>query len=158
MKRLDLLKLRKTVGMSQRELADLLCVQPSFLSAIENGRSRFPEEKLERLKEVAGIENLERFMAEDCADLRPVPPHTHSVDESDTLTQLLKHIHAQAHKGEDAARSRERELEERLDYLSARNDRLSDRIDELRSQVDALREENFRLREQLIQTRANSSE
>lgn len=56
MSRLDLLRLRKRIGMSQRELTEQLHVRPSFLSAIENGRSRLPEEKMEKLKEIAGDE------------------------------------------------------------------------------------------------------
>lgn len=149
MKRLDLLKLRKAVGLSQRELADRLSVQASFLSAIENGRSRFPDEKMEKLKEIVALEDLDRFLVEDTAETVGIPPHSHTLDESDALTQLLKHIHAQAHKGDGTDRSREYELQERIDYLSTRNDRLSDRIDELREKVDSLLDENFRLKELL---------
>lgn len=149
MKRLDLLKLRKSVGLSQRELADRLAVQASFLSAIEKGRSRFPEEKIERLKEIVALDDLDRFMVADTTDFPPVPPHTHSHDETDALTQLLKHIHAQAHKHEEGDRGRENDLMHRIDYLSERNDRLSSRVDELREKIDFLLAENYRLKELL---------
>lgn len=155
MKRLDLLKLRKTIGLSQRALASKLAVQPSFLSAIENGRSRFPDEKIEKLMEATAIEDLEPFMVEETSDMPVVPPHTHSMDESDSLTHLLRHIHNLAHKNDMPGQERETELLERIDYLQKRNDRLSDRVDTLRDTVDALREENYSLKELLRKSGIN---
>lgn len=150
MKRLDLLKLRKNAGLSQKELADRLSVQPSFLSAIENGRSRFPEEKLDRLKEILLIDDLEEFMVDDGTEVPVVPPHTHLPDETDAISRLLRHIHNLAHKEDGADKSRENDLLDRVEFLSRRNDRLSDRLDDLREQLDALRDENFRLKELLL--------
>lgn len=148
MKKLDLLRLRKTAGLSQRELALKLGVQPSFLSAIENGKSRLPDEKIQMLKEIVELDSLEDFMLDEDEN-RAIPPHTHALDESDSLTRLLHHIHKLAHESEDSSRERESELEARIEYMTQRNDRLSDRLDQLRDTVDALREENFRLRELL---------
>lgn len=150
MSRLDLVKLRKNAGLSQKELADMLSVRPSFLSAIENGRSRLPEEKLDRLKDIFHVDDFSDYMVEDMAETVPVvPPHTHIAEGDDALTALLKHIHAQAHMTDDLSKSREAELEERISCLTERNDRLSDRLDDLREQVDRLREENFHLKELL---------
>lgn len=149
MARLDLLRLRKAAGLSQRELAEKLGVQPSFLSAIENGRSRLPEEKIDRLKDILACDDLEDYMTEDGSEAA-VPPHTHSVEESDAITRLLKHIHAEAHKSDSETKSREKDLEDRVDFLSKRNDRLSERVDNLREEVDSLRAENYRLKEALI--------
>ena len=150
MKKIDLLKLRKAAGLSQRELADRLMVQPSFLSAIENGRSRFPDEKIEKLKEIVEIDDLDNFLVEDMTDTPTVPPHTHAIDEADSLTQMLRHIHNLAHKTDDHDRERENDLLSRIDYLSKRNDRLNEKLDDLRDSVDKLREENFRLKELLL--------
>lgn len=150
MKKIDLLKLRKAAGLSQRELADRLMVQPSFLSAIENGRSRFPDEKIEKLKEIVAIDDLDDFLVEEGSDMPVVPPHTHAIDETDTLTQMLRHIHNLAHKSDGVDKERENDLLNRIDYLSKRNDRLNDRLDDLRDSLDSLREENFRLKELLM--------
>ena len=150
MKKIDLLKLRKAAGLSQKELADRLAVQPSFLSAIENGRSRFPDEKLEKLKEIFYLEDLEDFMVEETTDTTVVPPHTHSHEETDTLSQLLMHIHNLAHKTDNLDKAREKTLLNRLEFLSNRNDRLSERMDDLREKIDSLMEENFRLKEILL--------
>ena len=135
--------------MSQRELAERLQVRPSFLSAIENGRSRMPEEKMERLKEIFEIDDFGPYMIEEEAT---VPPHTHPMGESDTLTQLLQHFHMEAHRMTDEGTGRERlaALEERNDFLERRNDRLSERLDMLREQLDTLREENYALKALLL--------
>lgn len=142
---IDITKLRKMAAMSQRELAALLQVRPSFLSAIENGRSRLPEEKQEKLKEIFELDNLDDYIIEDEHDEAVVPPHVH-LDGQDTLTQLLTHMHDLAHQRDKS----HLEEAERLDYLSARCDRLSQRVDDLRDEVDALRAENLRLKELLI--------
>ena len=150
MKKIDLLKLRKAAGLSQRELADRLMVQPSFLSAIENGRSRFPDEKIDKLKEIVALDDISDYLTEDTSDVPVIPPHTHAVDETDSLTQMLRHIHNLAHKSDSMDKDRENELLGRIDYLAKRNDRLSERLDDLRDFLDSLREENFRLKELLL--------
>lgn len=133
MSRLNLLKLRKTINISQRELAEKLNVQPSFLSAIENGRSRFPEDKLSKLKEIFDLNDLDDFyMEEDIESNSYVPPHTHP------------HTHPHEHES-----SREKELQQRIETLENRNDRLSQRVDDLRDEVDSLLRENLRLKELL---------
>ena len=147
MSRIDLVKLRKRAGMSQRELADILQVQPSFLSAIENGKSRMPEEKLEKLREIFEIDSFDGFIIEDNAETT-VAPHTHAFDQSDSLTHLLTHFHDLAHKNSQS--SENEDAAERIDFLTRRNDRLSDRIDNLRDEIDDLRRENFRLKELLL--------
>lgn len=154
MKKIDLLKLRKAAGLSQKELADRLAVQPSFISAIENGRSRFPDEKYDKLKEIVSLDDLDDFMVEENG-VPNVPPHTHILDESDTLSQMLRHIHNLAHKSDGINRDRENELTNRIEYLSKRNDRLSERLDDLRDKLDALKDENFRLKEILIKNNIN---
>lgn len=149
MSKIDLVRLRKRARMSQRDLADLLQVRPSFLSAIENGKSRLPEEKLEMIKEIFEIDNLDEYMVEDYAD-PVVPPHTHPSDESDAIAQLLNHFHDLAHQRNKANATSDPEMEARIDYLTKRNDRLSERVDDLRDEVDALRKENLRLKELLV--------
>lgn len=131
--RLDIEKLRKAAGMSQRRLAELLQVRPSFLSAIENGRSRLPDDKLDKIRTIFADEELDRFMIADDDQEPVVPPHTHTPAETG-LDRL-------------------EELEQRNDSLLLRNDRLSDRIDDLREQVDELLRENYRLKELLTLNR-----
>lgn len=149
MSKIDLVRLRKRAGMSQRELAELLQVRPSFLSAIENGRSRIPEEKLEKIKEIFELDNLDDYTIEEYAE-NTVPPHTHLMDKSDSLTQLLNHFHELAHQREKEHSAHDNDALARIDFLTKRNDRLSERIDDLREEVDRLRTENLHLKELLI--------
>ncbi|MDE6825494.1 MAG: helix-turn-helix domain-containing protein [Paramuribaculum sp.] len=150
---IDISRLRKHYGMNPRLLAEKLNVRQSFLSAIENGRSRMPDDKLPRLMEIFSLENFDGFMMDEAApDVVQVPPHTHSGIESDPLTKLLMHIHRQAHNDSDShdSRAREEELEARIDSLVERNERLSDKIDNYRDEIDTLRNEILRLKQLLV--------
>ena len=149
MKRIDFVRLRKRAGMSQRELADHLQVRPSFLSAIENGKSRMPDEKLDKIKEIFELDNLDDYMVEEQTE-HIVPPHTHAMDQNDTLAQLLNHFHDLAHQREREHYGQDADAIERIEFLTKRNDRLSERVDDLRDEVDALRGENLRLKELLL--------
>ena len=135
--------------MSQRELADILQVRPSFLSAIENGKSRMPDEKLDRIKEIFELDSLDDYMVEEHAE-QAVPPHTHAMDQNDTLAQLLNHFHDLAHQRERELSGQDADAAERIEFLTKRNDRLSERVDDLRDEVDSLRTENLRLKELLL--------
>ncbi|MDE5814228.1 MAG: helix-turn-helix transcriptional regulator [Muribaculaceae bacterium] len=149
MKKIDFVRLRKRAGMSQRELADLLQVRPSFLSAIENGKSRMPDEKLDRIKEIFELDSLDDYIMEEHLE-QTVPPHTHAMDQNDTLAQLLNHFHDLAHQREREQSGLDADAAARIEFLTKRNDRLSERIDDLRDELDALREENLRLKEVLL--------
>lgn len=147
MERIDIAKLRKSAGISQRELAERLQIRPSFLSAIENGRSRLPEAQLEKIKQIFKLENLSDFIICDHSNemANVVPPHTHFGEEGNAIALFLQHIHNQAHQ-EAGNSTRESVLEQRIDYLSERNDKLSARVDELRDKLDAVNDENYRLK------------
>ena len=149
MKRIDFVRLRKRPGMSQRELADRLQVRPSFLSAIENGKSRMPDEKLDKIKDIFELDSLDDYMVDEYAE-QIVPPHTHAMDQNDTLTQLLNHFHDLAHQREREHSGQDADAVERIEFLTKRNDRLSERVDNLRDEIDALRKENLHLKELLL--------
>lgn len=157
MSRIDLVKFRKAEGLSQRKLAEMLDIKPSFLSAIENGRSRLPEDKFEKMKSMFGEEYLVEFLEEESAGSL-VPPHTHTHDESDSLAMLLNHFHDLAHRRGNNTEEKEKALTDRIELLTQRNDRLSTRLDDLRDEIDALRTENIRLKELLLKNGINYSD
>lgn len=128
MKRLDLLKLRRHIGISQSQLAKQLDVRPSFLSAIENGRSRFPEDKLGKLKQICGMSDLHRFVTEDDIEsTSPVPPHTHP------------------HHHNDSDSVAEKIYLEQIHYLRGHIERLENKIENLYTKIENLSTENARL-------------
>lgn len=167
MPRFDISRLRKENGMSQNELANLLQMTQSFLSAIENGKSPLPLEKEEKLCEVFGLHNLQEYILDKKAD--PDDKKLTEMTDSDLFNQLLSRFHKQAHSEESEHHhhdhhQRIEELQERLDSLFTRNDALmlrndnlnadNDRlrleIDTYRVEMEKLRAENYALKKQLL--------
>lgn len=166
MPRFDISRLRKDNGMSQSELANLLQITQSFLSAIENGKSPLPVEKEEKLREVFGHSNLNDYVIDkrDSSD-----KNLTDMTDSDLFNQLLSRFHKQAHSEESEHHHHDHhqkieELESKLDSLfnrndalmlrndslSADNDKLRSELDAARSEIEKLRTEIFNLRTQLL--------
>lgn len=155
--------------MSQSELANLLQMTQSFLSAIENGKSPLPVEKEERLCEIFGLSHLNDYILDKQggADDKRLTDMT----DSDLFNQLLSRFHKQAHSAEDEHHHHDHhqkienleqkidELQQKLDImfarndaLMARNDALSNDNDRLRREIDAYRQEIDRLRERIYKS------
>lgn len=158
MSRFDIAKLRKEKGMSQGELAGLLQMTQSFLSAIENGKSPLPIEKEERLCEIFNLKNLDEYSLSKKEDGND--KSLNELSDSDLFNQLLSRFHKQAHSSEDGKHHHHHQkieiLQQRIDFLFAtnerlmeRNDRLSVVNDNLREDIDGYRKEIDRLREEI---------
>lgn len=61
MARYDLPKLRKTLQMTQSQLASLLKISQGFLSSVENGRNPFPDDRIDDLQKVFPNEDLSNY-------------------------------------------------------------------------------------------------
>lgn len=163
MPRFDISRLRKENGMSQSELATLLQMTQSFLSAIENGKSPLPIEKEERLCEIFGLDNLKNYELDKKFD-SPEAKLTEMTD-SDLFNQLLSRFHKQAHSSEnehhhhshhqkiDELEQRLRDMYERNDALMKRNDTLWNINDSLRKEIDTYRQSIEKLREEVFHLR-----
>lgn len=168
MARFDISRLRKEKGMSQSELANLLQITQSFLSAIENGKSPLPLEKEDKLCEIFGINDLTPYILDKPGDQDS--KKLGEMTDSDLFNQLLSRFHKQAHSEEsehhhhdhhqriDELRQRVDDLMSRVDTLMIRNDKLSEDNDRLRSEIDTyrreieqLRSENYSLRSRLLE-------
>lgn len=166
MPRFDISRLRKENGMSQSELANLLQMTQSFLSAIENGKSPLPVEKEEKLREIFGIENLKEYILDKKSEGND---RLTDISDSDLINQLLHRFHKQAHSSEnethhqehhqridslqhkvDTLMSRIDNLMMRNDTLNADNDKLRSELDGYRMEIDRLRKENYELRVKLM--------
>lgn len=168
MPRYDISRLRKENGMSQSELANLLQITQSFLSAIENGKSPLPMEKEEKVCEVFGIDNLNKYVIENRFEVED--KKLTEMTDSDLFNQLLSRFHKQAHSSESEHHhhdhhqridelsqqvellfARNDSLMTRNDSLSADNDRLRSEIDNYRREIDRLRAENYSLKSKLLE-------
>ena len=169
MPRFDISRLRKENGMSQSELANLLQITQSFLSAIENGKSPLPFEKESRLCEIFGLTHLKDYTIpekKEDSDMRKVTEMT----DSDLFNQLLSRFHKQAHSAEsehhhhdhhqkiddlqlrlDAMMQRNDALMARNDSLAADNDKLREELDSCRTAIDKMRQEIYDLKNQLLE-------
>ena len=61
MKRTDLRKIRKTLKLTQRELASVFSVPQSFISQIENGIDPMPTSWTPKLKEMLNVSDLSEY-------------------------------------------------------------------------------------------------
>lgn len=168
MPRYDISRLRKENGMSQSELAGLLQMTQSFLSAIENGKSPLPIEKEEKLCEIFNLSDLNRYVLDHKGgtDAKKLAEMT----DSDLFNQLLRRFHKQAHNEDkdhhhsdhhhkiDDLENKLNTLFDRNDALMLRNDRLNEDNDRLRAEIDTyrleiekLRAENYSLKSQLLE-------
>ena len=144
MSRFDIARLRKENGLSQGELAGLLQMTQSFLSAIENGKSPLPIEKEERLCEIFNLKNLSHYAISKRDDFEK--RELKEMTDSDLFNQLLNRFHKQAHSSEEhhhhnSHHERIDELQSRIDILLERNDKLMQRNDRLSADNDNLRRE-----------------
>lgn len=157
MPRFDISRLRKENSMSQNELANLLQMTQSFLSAIENGRSPLPIEKEEKLCEIFKLQNLKDYII----DPKPEGDEKKLTDmtDSDLFNQLLSRFHRQAHSEDTEHHHHDHhlkieELQQKIDNLFARNDALMIRNDNLAASNDRLREEIDEYRREIERLRA----
>ncbi|MCH5229061.1 MAG: helix-turn-helix domain-containing protein [Muribaculaceae bacterium] len=168
MPRFDISRLRKENGMSQGELANLLQITQSFLSAIETGRSPLPIEKEGRLCEIFGITDLNNYILD--RQQESGEKKLTEMTDSDLFNQLLSRFHKQAHSAEsehhhhdhhhhiddlqqklEALYIRNEALMGRIDKLNEDNDRLRMEIDSYREEIENLRKENFNLKKELLE-------
>ena len=167
MPRYDISRLRKENGMSQNELANLLQMTQSFLSAIENGKSPLPVEKEEKLCEIFSLKNLGNYIIDRKEDAEE--KKLTEMTDSDLFNQLLNRFHKQAHSAESEHHHHDHhqdieELRQKLDSMFCRNDalmlrnenlsrdndRLRAEIDTFRLEIEKLRAENYDLRNKLL--------
>lgn len=158
---IDIAALRKAHRISQQSLAEKLSVKQSFLSAIENGRSRLPADKRERLTEIFGEEEIRKFSSCDHHDHPAAPDNDSEISESEMMARLLRIFHSQEHKDDDhnhrLHHQRIDEMQQRIDRLLERNDKISEknislqsRLDQSTARIIEARNEIHRLREILI--------
>lgn len=158
--KIDLAALRKAHHINQQTLADQLDMRQSFLSAIENGKSRLPQNRLARLIEIFGEDELTRY-----ASYTGTPHSGHAqeerLSESDMMAKILRIFHSHEHESDthnhELHHKKIDELQERIGRLLDRNENLSEKAMTLQERLDLMTAKNieaqneiYRLREILI--------
>lgn len=160
----DLTLLRKKLNLRQKDLASMLNIKQSFLSAIENGKSRLPEEKEAMLLSLFDNSVLEEVIVETHSNRgvsQVAQPDMQDTMGTAMIKELLNYFHTQAHRDQDAHHEQMHlqidEFQERNNQLMKKNDELHDKIDRLSEKIEALnrelystRDENLRLKKLLI--------
>lgn len=163
--RYDIARLRKELGLSQKELAEKLGIRQSFLSSIETGKSPLPANKRPLLMSLCHPHHLDDYI------IGAPTPHTGAhgqahpsfIDGNETnmFKELLNYFHEQAHHEKD---EHHEQLHMQLNSYQERNDRLTeknealqekieilnDRIEQLRQELLEVKSENLNLKEQLL--------
>ena len=150
MQRVDLAKIRSDYSISQKDLAEKLGVKQSFLSNIERGRSPLPPEKLDKIIEIFGIEDIDSYYIEDIGNnsvSKSQSDNTNSIINDSAIFEKFVGI---MEKMTEAKYANESEALSRIERLQDRNDFLNSQVDELRKDLTRLLHENFALKELLI--------
>ncbi|MCH5319764.1 MAG: helix-turn-helix domain-containing protein [Paramuribaculum sp.] len=150
MAKYDFHRLRKEVGITQKQLAEKLNITQGFMSSVENGRNLFPEDRIDDLQSLFPQINLEDFeiKEQDTVEKNQIGANNTSSDiqinDPETLKMLLSFVHNReiVEKG-----SREMDVEE-IKTLRHRNDKLNDKLESLKDNLEKAREEIFKLRQE----------
>ena len=142
MARYNLVALRKEAQMSQKELADRLGISQGFLSNVENGRSPFPEERIEELQAIFPDIDISKYEITDEAKNTSIGSNNSNItiNESRIMEQFGILLEKAISKDESGDITDERK----------RCARLSEELDESRSESERLRRENYALKEEIF--------
>ena len=156
MARYDFQKLRKDIGITQKELADKLNISQGFLSSCENGKNLFPEDRVDDLQKLFPSVNLEDYEIKDDAFNSEIGSRNSfsqvEINDPDTLNMIfsfLKERDLEFRKSQDSYLEEIKTLRMRYDKLNERYDNAKDEIDRLKETIIELKQKNFELSSQL---------
>ena len=142
MKTLDILRIRKEKKVTQKALADMLNINQSFLSNIENGRSPLPHDKMIKIIETLGITNPDEYMKE-VADTNNVKNVQRTILGSNTFTNMsTTQSSAEISDLIEGLRNQIIEQNKLIDYMKEKLDKSDNRIAKLEERNDELNQKN----------------
>ena len=107
MARYDLPKLRKTLQMTQSQLARLLQISQGFLSSVENGRNPFPDERVDDLQKIFPNEDLSDYEVAEQKALSSIGSDNLfsqvQVNDPETLKALMEYMNRRTREETEAA-------------------------------------------------------
>lgn len=160
---LDLQRIRKEFGVTQKALADMLNINQSFLSNIENGRSPLPPDKREKILEAFHITRPDEYTIDipTSYSIKNVQRsiiggnkflNNSSVESSAVIAEIrtiLERYLANNNEQENLTVILSDQLEKcanRINSLEAKNEALYEKNDLLRAKLEEVQEEVFTLR------------
>lgn len=149
MARYDLPRLRKTLNMTQKELAGLLKVSQGFLSSVENGRNPFPDDRVDDLQGVFPKEDLSDYEVTSQNPQTTIgSDNTQSevtVNDPDTLKRMMELINSSIKDEKQVVEGMSSRLFEMQDKIMV----LSDELEKTRKEKYELKDEVYRLQDLL---------
>lgn len=142
MARYDLPKLRKTLNMTQKELARLLKVTQGFLSSVENGRNPFPDDRVDDLQSVFPDVDLSDYEVSNPAAQTTIGSGNSqsdiTVNDPATLKAMMQII-----------RENNKDEQSVVEGASSRLFEMQDRIIALTDELEKTRKEKYELKDEI---------
>lgn len=160
---LDLQKIRKEFNVTQKALADMLNINQSFLSNIENGRSPLPPDKREKILQAFNISRPEDYTIEvsEPQNIKNVQrsfiggnnfTNNSSIESSELLIEIRKMLElyfGNNTESDNVSKILSDQLDKsakRISVLEEKNESLYEKIDKLQARILSIQEENLTLR------------
>lgn len=160
---LDLQKIRKEFNVTQKALADMLNINQSFLSNIENGRSPLPPDKREKILQAFNISRPEDYTIEvsEPQNIKNVQrsfiggnnfTNNSSIESSELLIEIRKMLElyfGNNTESDNVSKILSDQLDKsakRISVLEEKNESLYEKIDKLQARILSIQEDNLTLR------------
>lgn len=142
MARYDLPKLRKTLNMTQKELARLLNVTQGFLSSVENGRNPFPDDRVDDLQSVFHDVDLSDYEVSN-----PTPQTT--IGSGNSQSEITVNDPATLKAMMQIIRENNKDEQVVVEGASSRLFEMQDRIMALTDELEKTRKEKYELKDEI---------
>lgn len=159
MAKFNLSQLRKDVGITQKDLADILEVSQGFMSSVESGRNPFPEERIGKLIAAFPSINLDMYrMVETNANKLVTNSYNNqspvNINDKELINSIFEQVNkATALKNKEIERMQEELVSLRKSYqgLVETSEKQRAAIDDYQQKIFALNDENMKLRMTLLE-------
>lgn len=159
MAKFNLSQLRKDVGITQKDLADILEVSQGFMSSVESGRNPFPEERIGKLIAAFPSINLDMYrMAETNSDKSVTNSYNNqspiNINDKELINFIFEQVNkATAMKNKQLETMQEELVSLRKSYhgLVETSEKQRAAIDDYQQKIFALNDENMKLRMTLLE-------
>lgn len=159
MAKFNLSQLRKDVGITQKDLADILEVSQGFMSSVESGRNPFPEERIGKLIAAFPSINLDMYRMDETNANKLVTNSYNNqspvnINDKELINFIFEQVNkATAMKNKELETMQEELVSLRKSYhgLVETSEKQRAAIDDYQQKIFALNDENMKLRMTLLE-------